>query len=388
MKKIFLFLLLAFCFVEAGKYVSPLKLPTAYLVNLDVEECSQECLVNSFNNGYIFSFLANYQESKSSPEILSFYSKYKTKLNISENDFNIKLAILIPKVVIGRYSQSTVHAILAYLISRNSDFEIKVFNSVNEDLTNLEQEIKKIEDGSYELVFSVLTEKGFANLKRIDTNLKFFIPTINNEDGAFDEKYTFAGINYQKQIEKLLSHSNSKVSIFYDDSVISTKLTNNISTSLKGSSKKVYKNEISAKETKFRKILRKRSIVDSTIFLNLPIVKSSLLLSSITHYNKSIDKIISTQINYNPLILELTQPKDRKEMYIANSIIKNDKSLEEYNKILNTDITYDWINYTSTVIIDYLFAKENDTSKVYDIELKDNNFIYDTEVKKVEKYKL
>ena len=47
-----------------------------------------------------------------------------------------------------------------------------------------------------------------------------------------------------------------------------------------------------------------RDIVDipalnahATVFLNTPIVTSSILLSNFTYYDKRIDKVLSTQIN-------------------------------------------------------------------------------------------
>jgi hypothetical protein len=387
MKKI-LVLLLVINYVYASKYMSSIKLPKNIIINLDTKECNQECLVNNFNSGNIFNFLGNYKLENSSPEILSFYSKYKKQLNVSTNEYSLKLAVLIPKVVIGRYSQSTIQAILTYLISRDSDFEVKVFNCKTEDLESIKEQVSLIEEEGYKTVFSVFTKNGFENLKKIDTNLKFLIPTVNDDNLGANEKYILGGIDYKAQINRLFNYSSDKISIFYDDSVISTKLTNDIMSLSKNMNKRIYKNEISPKETKFNRVLRKSGVQNSTLFLNLPIVKSSLLLSSITHYNKAIKKVISTQINYNPLILELTQVKDRRNMLIANSIIKKNNLLEEYNSLFGVDITYDWINYTSTVVVDYIFSKENNIDRIYDIELKNGSFIYDVEVREIEKYKL
>jgi SRSO17 transposase len=389
MKKSILFLLaIIFTSSYAGKYVSQIPLPTTYLVDISPQDCNQSCLVENFNNGNIFSFLSKFKNENSSLEISSFYNKYKSLLHVKDIDYKLKLAILIPKQVIGRYSSSVTNSIISYLILRNSNFEVKVFNSVNENSINIEEQIRNIEKEGFTTVISVLTKNGLIALENIDTKLRFSVPTINKKNIKTNKDIIFAGIDYNTQIKELVKLSNKKLSLFYDDSIISKTLAQDVAKEARAIGKRVNSNEIKPKETKFKKILRGKYLSDSTVFLNIPIVKSSLLLSSITHYNKTIDNILSTQINYNPLILELTQIKDRQEMYIANSIIKRDKVLEEYSKMLNVDIQYDWINYTSSVVVDYIFSKDNNTYRTYDINIQDNQFIYDINVTKIDKYKL
>ncbi|OOQ00446.1 hypothetical protein B0X43_01110, partial [Helicobacter pylori] len=44
----------------------------------------------------------------------------------------IELAILLPKKVVGRYAISVMNTLLAYLNTRNNDFNIQVFDSDEE----------------------------------------------------------------------------------------------------------------------------------------------------------------------------------------------------------------------------------------------------------------
>jgi aryl-phospho-beta-D-glucosidase BglC (GH1 family) len=72
----------------------------------------------------------------------------------------------------------------------------------------------------------------------------------------------------------------------------------------------------------------------------------------------------------------MTQYQDRKNMIIANSITQNNDVLIETNSILGNDIVYDWINYTTTVGIDYFSYIINGQKREYDIENLNNQMIY------------
>ncbi len=58
--------------------------------------------------------------------------------------------------------------------------------------------------------------------------------------------------------------------------------------------------------------MKDNRILGSTIILNTPIVKSSIILSQITAFEVEPAKVLSTQLNYNPLLVKLTQEKIEK----------------------------------------------------------------------------
>ena len=103
-------------------------------------------------------------------------------------------------------------------------------------------------------------------------------------------------------------------------------------------------------------------------------------MSQLTLYDTNATNVLSTQINYDPLLLSMTQYIDRKEMIVANSITLNNNVLIETNSLLGNDIVYDWINYTTTVGIDYFFHKITNENREYEITIEEDQMIYDIEL--------
>jgi len=67
-------------------------------------------------------------------------------------------------------------------------------------------------------------------------------------------------------------------------------------------------------------------------------------------------------------------------MIIANSITNHNDVIIETNALLGNDIVYDWINYTTTVGMDFFFSQLNASKREYDIEIIDNQMIYPIEL--------
>ena len=118
----------------------------------------------------------------------------------------------------------------------------------------------------------------------------------------------------------------------------------------------------------------------SSCFINTPIVKTSMIMSQLTLYDTNVTNILSTQINYDPLILSMTQYVDREKMLIANSITQHNSVLIQTNALLSNDIEYDWINYTTTIGMDYFFHLLTNADREYQIELIDNQMVYPIEL--------
>jgi SRSO17 transposase len=101
-----------------------------------------------------------------------------------------------------------------------------------------------------------------------------------------------------------------------------------------------------------------------------------MVLSQLTLYDINVTNILSTQINYDPLILSITQAKDRNNMIIANSVTIKNNILIETNHLLNNDIVYDWINYATTVGVDFFFSMATRNEREYTLEMSDNQIVY------------
>jgi len=55
------------------------------------------------------------------------------------------------------------------------------------------------------------------------------------------------------------------------------------------------------------------------------------------------------------MILTLTQYKDRQALLIANSIGKADNGITISNTLLDSDIEYNWVNYSTSIGVDLLY---------------------------------
>ena len=112
-----------------------------------------------------------------------------------------------------------------------------------------------------------------------------------------------------------------------------------------------------------------------------------MIMSQLTLYDTNATNVLSTQINYDPLILSMTQHEDRKNMIIANSITQNNNVLIETNSLLSNDIVYDWINYTTTVGVDYFYNLATREDREYNIAVEDNQMIYQIELLNPARYR-
>ncbi len=385
MRIFFILFITNIAIIAKSLYLAPLPLPKTYIINLDTKECGIKCLEEYLNNGEIFSFLANFKSEQNDNNLTKEYEAFKIKLNLSnaKNKELVKIALMLPKNVIGRYSINSTKSILSYLFMKGVDFKFELFDSKDESLQNIQETIKNIKNKGYNLVIALYTDIGAKRVLSIDSNLIFYIPTINkNEINTDKPNFIFGGIDYQKQIEKLLAYTNDKIAIFADQSNIGYKLSSYIENSGR---KIVYKKIISPKTTKFKSFLRhNRRLNNSSIFLNTPLIKSSLLASQFRFYKIKPYGLFSTQVNYNPLLLSLTQYEDRKDMYIANSINKSDDRLVAINKILDNDIQYDWINYSTSLGVDYIYSLffSSDTKRVFNENIINNQVSYEVRILK------
>jgi len=366
-------------------YLSTLPLPQTNIINLDTKECDAKCLENYLDNGQIFSFLSNYNNTPNDLNLSDKYETLKIKFNIYnlKTAQNVKIALMVPKNIIGRYTISTTNTILAYLLNKKVNFDFELFDSKDETVQNIANTVKKIEQKGFKFVIAPYTANGVKSLLSINTNLIFYIPTINKSEVSTQKtNFIFGGINYKKQIDKLLLFTNEKIAIFADQSNIGFKLSSYIEDSEK---QVVYKKVIPQKLTKFRSFLRhNRRLNNSSIFLNTPLIKTSLLASQFRFYKITPYALFSTQINYNPLLLNLTQFDDRKNMYIANSIGYSDDKLVVTNKLLDNNIQYDWINYSTSVGIDYIYTLyfNSETKRLFDENILSNQVQYNIQVLK------
>jgi hypothetical protein len=424
MKKL-LFLSLPVIIFAQSFMISNIPLPKTYIQDLDPYECDNECMREYLQKDMIFSFLSHANTKLADKELDEARSMNIAILNLGA--FNaggkLKIALLLPYKKIGKYASSTINATFAYLMTKSNPFNLKSYRIESESTEDLSATLRKIQDDGYDYVIAPVTKEGAQNIIELDPNINIYFPTINKNDIEASSLYfVFGGIDYNAQSKLLLKEAVSPLIIFSDKSQTGKKLAlyqeeeflhpkqsidekveeDGIFGSFFNSSaandeaedreivqsddenaseKKVIKYFISRRTTNLEPYLKENEdIINGSFFINTPIIKSGMILSQLTLYDTNATNILSTQINYDPLLLSMTQYIDREKMIVANSIIKNNSVLVETNSLLGNDIVYDWINYTTTIGVDYFYNQITGEMREYDLNITDNQIIYDIEL--------
>ena len=414
-----LFLLLPVIIFAKSSMLSSIPLPKTYIMNLDPYKCDTECLQEYLDKDLIFSFLAHANKKLTDKELDNIRAMNVSIFNLGA--FNaggkLKIALLLPYKKIGKYASSTINATFAYLMTKSNPFALKSYKIESEKSEDLNKAIQQIQNDGFDYVIAPLTHKGAANLIALDPVVNIYFPTINKSDiNSSSAYYTFGAINYNAQSRLLLKEAVSPLIIFSDKSTIGRKLANYqkeeflyptktveeqvASDGVFGSffdaskkevtepqkraidpNKKVIQYFVSRKTTNLQYYLKEnKKIVDGSFFINTPIIKTGMILSQLTLYDTNATNVLSTQINYNPLLLSMTQYIDRKKMIVANSIVKNNAVVIETNSLLGNDIVYDWINYTTTIGVDYFYSLITGEAREYDVNVSNQQMVYDIEL--------
>jgi len=405
----FLSLLLPLFLLAESTQVSPIPLPTSYIQVIDIEEeCDNDCLQAYLDEGKIFTFLALAKEKLECMELDDERMIYVGLLNIGSSSMTqdeLRIAMILPYKLIGRYAYSTSNAVFAYLLTRNHPFVLKNFQIESEEPEEIARVLEEIKAEGFHHVIAPLTPRGANVIVESEEELNVFFPTIHSDDlNSTSENIYFGAIDYQAQIDRLTPKATSPLVIFYDKSPKGKKLYMQTKESYldsnesfqKSSREEVYASldeeytpdleptkrrviayGIDRKTTNLKWHLEgNEKIQFGSFFLNTPVIKTTMILSQFTTYDTNVTNILSTQINYDPLMFSMTQKQDRDEMYIANSINVNNNTLIEANSLLSNDIVYDWINYASTVGADYFYHTITHTERTYQLPMIDNQVLY------------
>lgn len=387
MKKSFLALTMVASALLAKEHTpSPIPLPSLYIQNLSSIECSQKCLIDFMNKKKIFSFLASTSyELDSDLELLDVnYQKliaiYSQKPREIMSGEAIKIALLLPYNSIGKYASSVTNSTLSYLMLKNYPYELRTYKIDKEDEQSIEIALKQIKQDGFKYVIAPLTKLGEASMPKAQGDMLIYIPTINKRDAKSSyENIYYGAIDYKAQSDALLEYATNKLYIFSDNSRVAQEVSEYQQQSFNGGVAKVF--TLPPEMTSLESVVKKSSGArGGSIFINAPIVKSSMILTQLTLYDIKAQNILSIQTNYTPLLFRMTQYNDRKNIILANSIVKNNDLLDEVNSLLDNDISYDWINYTASVGADFFAHLAYDVPRDFDIELKDNGFIYPIEL--------
>lgn len=283
--------------------------------------------------------------------------------DIKMEDDTKRIAIIYPSSKVGRYANTTISTISAFLIYNNDKFQLEAFDTNDENPRNIQEQLNLLKEKNFTKVIAMFTKSGFDVLNSFNNidEIKFYFPLINKSEViTYNKNFIFGGISYEEQLSLLQTLSSQKNTMFYVKSYLGSKL--------RSIYEKTFVNpgvikEIERTNNRYKYIMDDDRIMGDTIILNTPIVKSSIILSQLTAFEVVPEKVLSTQLNYNPLLIKLTQPKDRENFYVVSSINEVDNFVEDYTKLLGSNVAYEWVDYSALVGANYLI-NDNDSELI------------------------
>lgn len=304
-----------------------------------------------------------------------------TETSISK-EATSKIAVIVPEKVLKSYSNVIINSSIAYILRQKASVSVSVFLIGTEDERQISSLVSQLQAQDFRFVIAGFTMKGvnvLANLGADD--VYFYIPTLNkNATNINAANIYFGGIDYEAQIQKLLSFSNDYVASFYDDSALS----NNLNQKLVSFRKNTKSIKLEGDKTNFEQLFQRAKLDNASIFLNTPLVKSAILSSQIRANETAPYMLLSTQIGYNPTLLSLTQPEDRVHLLIANSIANDDAGLSYLNEMLGHSVDYNWVAYATNVGLDYFYTQmmNKKSKRLFKEEMQNNQILYTIRIMK------
>jgi len=371
-----------------SQIMSSIPLPMTIIIDLDPNEYEDYMLEKKLENGEVFTFIAKAKNSKNE-ELLVMRRNIMSLFNVKEKIYasgTFQLAFIVPYKTIGKYASSTSNSALGYLLNRGVPFEMKLYAIEDEDEQTLLDTFENINKKKFDLVIAPVTQKGAYNICNQTLLFPVFIPTLHkNRLDCPNSMIFFGGIDYTKQIEVLsglVSKSGLKIAVS-GTSAVSQMLSKRVKEIVH-----VNKTIVLGQNGYYKGIIDRFSNLNlATIFLNTSIVKSSLFLSQLTLSDYKPSKVLSTQINYSPLLLTLTQYHDRKNMIIANSIEKIDPKLSENIALIEQDVRFNWLNYSTIAGIDIVFSKKTSEDRLSSVKLVNGSLDHNIKLYKAGLYR-
>jgi SRSO17 transposase len=108
-----------------------------------------------------------------------------------------------------------------------------------------------------------------------------------------------------------------------------------------------------------------------------------MLLSALTAEEVNPKYVLSTQLNFTPLIFSLTQKEDIDNVIIASSISNLSNKHKGYSELLGNNISYNWVNYSSMIAVEYLVS--NNIDRFAPLKIVDNQVVYPVKLYQVKR---
>ena len=261
----------------------------------------------------------------------------------SSSEYNVNIAVFLDKEKFFKFIPNIINSMNAYLIKKDVNYHIKLFNLDKNFATKLDKISPK-----YRYIFVYpMASKDINVIKNYPDNI-FFIPTLNQAQATFSAPNVyFGGIDYQQQVNKLNQYVTGRGVAVYQDSKLSKYITQVVQNSAK------YGIKVKKYPLKWYGDMNR-----AYVYLNLYSIYSVQVLANLTYHRIRTKAILTTQLSYSPTLFLLTSSYDTKDMILANSIFNIDPIIEDNNNNLNSNIKFNWLNYTTSTLLNLAYNME------------------------------
>lgn len=301
--------------------------------------------------------------------------------NIDMTKAKIKIAFVYPNML-DKYARTAINTMLGYLTYQESDHNLMILSTNDESLNSIQTAFSKIEDANISKVIALYSPKALDSLNQvINSSFEVYLPLIEKTEYIDNDNLIFGSISYEDQLKKLSYQSNGQNVVFSQN----TFLSRNIKTAYNNAvGNSVYERDIANNEKNFNNIVRNSRLSGSSFFINLDLMKTSMILSQLSANNINPSNILLTQNNFDTRILTLTQDHDRQRALFANSIDKVDPKLTDTVANFGGNIEYEWVDYSVLVGTNYLYFEGN--SHIVPTKIYNNKVEYEPKLYRATAY--
>ncbi|WP_158333375.1 hypothetical protein [Campylobacter concisus] len=350
-------------------------------INLEPEFCDNACLNELIKADLLASFMARFEPAKIDDNtLLGIYISLGGEAILKVNK-NGKIAVIIPQKIIKSYANVVSNAVLSYVLKQDADIEIKFINSNDESPQSLTNAMQTARAQGFNYFIAALTSNG-ANIinSLVLSNELIYIPSVHSSFIINPKpNLIFGGIDYKEQISALLAYSNEKIVAFDDGSSLGQKLNEYV----RMQSSDYHEASIVGKDINLNDTLSKKSkFNDASIFLNIPIVKASLVATQMRGFEIKPYALLSTQINFLPNIFNAIAQRDRQNLFIANSLNPVNDLFLGLGDLFDVDFRYSQIGYSSAFGTEYIYTNFIDKSadRIFTERVENSQVLYGVKI--------
>ncbi|MBE9828650.1 hypothetical protein G6W45_02600 [Campylobacter concisus] len=350
-------------------------------INLEPEFCDNACLNELIKADLLASFMARFEPAKIDDNaLLELYISLGGEAILKVNKSG-KIAVIIPQKIIKSYANVVSNAVLSYILKQDADIEIKFINSNDESPQSLTNAMQTARAQGFNYFIAALTSNG-ANIinSLVLSNELIYIPSVHSSFIINPKpNLIFGGIDYKEQISALLAYSNEKIVAFDDGSSLGQKLNEYV----RMQSSDYHEASIVGKDINLNDTLSKKSkFDDASIFLNIPIVKASLVATQMRGFEIKPYALLSTQINFLPNIFNAIAQRDRQNLFIANSLNPVNDLFLGLGDLFDVDFRYSQIGYSSAFGTEYIYTNFIDKSadRIFTERVENSQVLYGVKI--------